>query len=245
MTSLLGYLFIIDDGMVFHFKTSPKSLKPSPASVKYLAILSLLMSFNQAVAAPVSDKKLTSALNFNALGAHISKAARLSNQKLLPAHQTSLDKTRETTLDASQKDRPKRPIPASTGLDQSSLLQVNISRDPSDKYPPFDLSIQIEVQYLGSSDLTWGSTELTFPSKQTKAIGGASTCSNRPSPAFKLSPANTNLSYRLRSSNIYKVDFDWRLFEGRHKPRLRLYSKQNCQEKNLFHARTFEIDFIP
>ena len=242
MTSLRAYLYIISGGWLFHFKSGPKTPKPSAASVACLTLLSLLMALNHALAAPLEEKKLTSAVNLDSVGSYADETVQLSNQKLPWSHYTSLAKTQEIPLDGPQ---PNKPIPKSLGLPKTMASQINITRDPNDNYPPFDLRIQIDVQYLGSSELTWGSTELTFPSKQPKAIGGSSTCTNRPIPALKLNPVNTKLSYRLRSSNTYKMDFDWRLFEGRHQPLLRLFTGQNCRKETLIHTRTFEIDFIP
>lgn len=242
MTSLPADLFISDERRFLHLKTDsgiPKSLFIS------LVTLCLLVFFKQSIAAPSPTPQLTTPAEFNPTGTPIAEAVTSANPKLMGAHQRALDEAPLTPISASESNRPGVHFSTSSNLEKISLLQVNITRDSRDHYPPFDLRIQIEVQYLGTSELSWASTELIFSSEQANAIGGASTCSNRPNPALKLTPANRTLSYRLRSSNIYRMDFDWRLFKGQYQPILRLFSGQHCQEKSLFHAKTLEIDFIP
>ena len=242
MTSLLSVLLVICCRWDLYLKPHPGVLKPSFIS---LVALCLLVCFKQSIAAPWSTKQLTTPVGFNATGTHAAEANGSSNPELTSTHHPNLNKTQGTPLDTSQSNKPGRHFSTSGSLHETNLLRVGITRDPNDLYPPFDLRIQIDVQYMGSSELTWRSTELTFPLKKTKAIGGSSTCTNRPNPALKLNPVNTKLSYRLRSSNTYKMDFDWRLFEGRHQPLLRLFTGQNCRGKDLFHSTTLEFEFTP
>ncbi len=125
------------------------------------------------------------------------------------------------------------------------ILNVAISQEPRDRQPPFDLRIQLELQFLGNADLTWASTQLTFPNKQSKVIGGALTCANRPKPALTMNKRNRRMNYRFRSSNIYGMDFDWRLYQGQHEVKLNLFSDKDCAEESLIHTSSLQIEFIP
>jgi len=53
------------------------------------------------------------------------------------------------------------------------------------------------------------------------------------------------MNYRFRSSNIYGMDFDWRLYQGQHEVKLNLFSDKDCAEESLIHTSSLQIEFIP
>ena len=109
---------------------------------------------------------------------------------------------------------------------------LNVSIDPRDKIPPYDLLVNILIKRSALANGNWASTQLQFsPLGKTQTIGGQVTCTNKPTPSISLEALQSTFRLRMRSNNNFGSAFDWRLYPGQYRANLKLFSEPDCNRR--------------
>jgi hypothetical protein len=146
----------------------------------------------------------------------------------------SLDQTADASPKINQdlnRNNADAAMPSFYDIDLADGA-LNVSIDPRDKIPPYDLIIKILIKRSALPNGTWSSTQLQFsPLGKTQTIGGQVTCTNKPTPSISLETLQSTFRLRMRSNNNFGSAFDWRLYPGQYRANLRLFSEPDCNRR--------------